>query len=258
MSAELGLGIPGETALDVVAAVAARAEALGYGSFWLNDTPGADSLVGLQAAAHATSRIRLGVGVLPLDRRPADVIAADVDMLGLPQHRLVIGVGAGGLRRALQPVAAAVTLLRERTAASVVVGALGPRMRRLAAEHADGTLLNWLPPREAAAATAELRDAAAGPSRISLYVRTAIDEAATPALDEQVALYARIPAYARAFAEWGIDPADAAIGPAGFEGDRLDAYRDAVDELVIRALPAATTAAGYVDFATRVADRYRS
>ena len=68
----------------------------GRDSFWVNDTPGADSLERLAAAACVTSRIRLGTGVIPLDRRPAGEIIARVRELALPTERLILGVGPVG------------------------------------------------------------------------------------------------------------------------------------------------------------------
>ncbi|MDM4763687.1 LLM class flavin-dependent oxidoreductase [Galbitalea sp. SE-J8] len=262
--AELGLGLPGDTAADVVAEVAARAEALGYASFWLNDTPHGDALAGLAAAAGATTRIRLASGVLALDRWTADGIRDAVSARRLPVDRLVIGLGAGGLRHPLARVRATVRALRDGSGARIVVGALGPRMRELAARDADGVLLNWLTPAAAAEATRDLR-AAAGATREPrsavprdaprsiFYLRTAVDADARAALDAQIAMYAGIPAYARNFAATGVDPADAAIDAAGVAAGGLDAYRRTVDELVLRAVVRVPNAANYLDVATRAA-----
>src|ERR671916_2921342 len=90
-----GFGVAGALPQDITRAIAAAAEAAGYHTFWVNDTPQGDGLAALRAAAEVTSQIQLGVGVIPLDRQPADVIASRVDELGLPQQRLIVGIGSG-------------------------------------------------------------------------------------------------------------------------------------------------------------------
>ena len=90
-----GFGVAGALPHDVIRTLAAAAEAAGYHTFWVNDTPHGDGLASLRAAAEVTSEILLGVGVIPLDRQPADVIARRVDELGLPQQRLIVGIGSG-------------------------------------------------------------------------------------------------------------------------------------------------------------------
>ncbi len=70
-----GFGVAGALPHDVIRALAPAAEAAGYHTFWVNDTPHGDGLASLRAAAEVTSEILLGVGVIPLDRQPADVIA---------------------------------------------------------------------------------------------------------------------------------------------------------------------------------------
>ena len=140
----------------------------------MNDLPHADGLAALSAAAGATTRIELGVGVVPLDQRPPDTIAATIEASGLPRHRLVLGVGSGGSDDALARVRAGVEALRG-AAAKVVVGALGPRMSELAGEVADGVLLNWLTPEHAERSARWVLGAAAvrGPAATVLlgYVR---------------------------------------------------------------------------------------
>jgi alkanesulfonate monooxygenase SsuD/methylene tetrahydromethanopterin reductase-like flavin-dependent oxidoreductase (luciferase family) len=127
--------------------------------------------------------------------------------------------------------------LRARTEAAIVLGALGPRMLRLAADRADGVLLNWLTPEAARDAATELRTARAagavnaGPLRVVLYARTTADAAARPELEREVARYAAVPSYAANFARLGIRPADATVTDAA----GLAAF-DAVDELVLRAI----------------------
>src|SRR5262245_23670555 len=118
-----GFGMAGALAPELIGAVAAAAEAQGYDSFWVNDAPGADSLERLATAAGLTNRIRLGTGVIPLDRRPAGEIIARVRELALPTERLIIGVGSGGGRSgSLARVREALNAFRGELGAPVVVG----------------------------------------------------------------------------------------------------------------------------------------
>src|SRR5919112_1536594 len=90
-----GFGIAAATLSSLVAPLAAAAEANGYDTVWVNDTPGSDGFEGLRLAAEETSTIRLGVCVIPIDRRPPDAIVAAIDAKQLPKNRLIVGIGAG-------------------------------------------------------------------------------------------------------------------------------------------------------------------
>src|SRR5207302_1016581 len=121
----------------------------GFESFWINDSgrPEADGLAGLALVHASAPQLALGVGVLPLDRRNPAEIASEVMRLGLPLDQLRLGVGSGGSKRPLELVRGGVATLREKLpAARIFVGALGPRMSRLAGEVADGVLFNWAVP----------------------------------------------------------------------------------------------------------------
>src|SRR5918996_303689 len=139
-----GFGVAGALPHDVIRTLAPAAEAAGYHTFWVNDTPHGDGLASLRVAAEVTSQIQLGVGVIPLDRQPADRIARRVDELGLPQQRLIVGIGSGNPQGGLARVREGATTLEKRLEAPIVVGALGPNMCAMAGKSADGVLLNWL------------------------------------------------------------------------------------------------------------------
>ena len=231
MRAVVSIGLPGTTPAETLRALAPRIEALGFGALWLNDVPGGDSLDGLRVAASVTELHGLATGVIPLDRRPAE----SLDLDRLPVERTTLGVGSGGSRHPLGLVERGVSVLREATAASIVVGALGPRMRRLAAEQADGVLFNWLTPAAAAEAAAEARSVAGDRSMHAvLYVRTITEAAARTALEREASRYDAVPSYAANFERLGIHAIDATLDvsadPAG-----LAAF-DVVDELVLRAI----------------------
>ncbi|HET7092982.1 MAG TPA: LLM class flavin-dependent oxidoreductase [Thermomicrobiales bacterium] len=204
---ERGFGVAGALPHDIVRTLAAAAETAGYRTFWVNDTPQGDGLAALAAAAAVTRAIRLGVGVIPLDRVPAARIAARVVELALPQERLTLGIGSGGQAGGLRRVRDGASVLEAETAATVEIGALGPKMCALAGEAANGVLLNWLTPAWVApSAEITLRAAeAAGRPRpqIDAYVRVALGEAAIARLHEEADRYASYPAYAANFARMG-------------------------------------------------------
>ncbi|MDR7190915.1 alkanesulfonate monooxygenase SsuD/methylene tetrahydromethanopterin reductase-like flavin-dependent oxidoreductase (luciferase family) [Microbacterium sp. BE35] len=250
MIAALSIGIAAAAGADVGARVAAAAEAAGLHALWVNDTPGHDALAVLAAAAGATERLVLATGVLPIDRRTPDDILAGA--AGIPADRLMLGIGSGQLRSgAVESVTDAATALRARTEARVVVGALGPRMRRAGAEASDGLLLSWLTPKIAAEQARRAHERA-GAAHVALYVRTAADPAATAALDEEARRYTGYPAYAANFARLGVEAADTVIRPVALR-DRIAAYRAAADEVVLRAI----TASGSLDEHLRFIDAVR-
>ncbi len=235
--AHLSIGIAATAGPDVARTAARAAEDAGLHALWVNDTPAAEALELLAAAAAVTDRLVLATGVLPVDRRPADEVAARVAALGLPVDRLMLGVGSGQLRRgALARVEADAARLREDPAAPVVVGALGPRMRSLGAERADGLLLSWLTPEIAARQAAEAH-ALSPRAHVALYARTAVDEDAVPRLRREAERYASFPAYTAHFARLGVDPGDTVITPDRLAGQVAE-YRAGVDELVLRAMTA--------------------
>jgi alkanesulfonate monooxygenase SsuD/methylene tetrahydromethanopterin reductase-like flavin-dependent oxidoreductase (luciferase family) len=89
-----------------VAAAARHAEDLGVESVWAVDqlmagtgAPFVDSVVALAAAAGATTRVGLGLGVLIVPLRPVVWIAKQVGSLQVVSGgRIILGVGAGGDR----------------------------------------------------------------------------------------------------------------------------------------------------------------
>jgi probable F420-dependent oxidoreductase len=124
---DIGISLPSlgpMAGAEAVAAVAGRAEALGFASVWVSDhvavpldyssrypysgsgratfTPQAawlDPFLALTVAATATSRVRLGTSVLILPLRPPLLVAKAVATLDrVSAGRVVLGVGAGWLR----------------------------------------------------------------------------------------------------------------------------------------------------------------
>ena len=237
-----GFGVAGALPHDIIRALASAAEAAGYHTFWVNDTPHGDGLAALSVAASVTSAIQLGVGVIPLDRQPADVIASRVDELGLPQQRLIVGIGSGNPNGGLARVQEGASTLEEQLEAPIVVGALGPKMCTLAGNSSDGVLLNWLTPEyvapSAAIVTAAAREAGRPRPLILGYVRTVFGPGAREVFAEEAGRYGRFPAYAANFTRLGTPAeATAVIGDTSAEIQAgLASFTSQLDETVVRAI----------------------
>lgn len=249
----VSLGLAGSLGPDAIAQIAPAVESAGFDTLWINDTADGDALAALAAAAGVTDRLRLATGVVPVDRRPADAIAADVASLGLPLERVTLGIGSGMAKQgALARVAEATSVLHAAGVPRVLVGALGPKMRRTGAELAEGVLLNWVPPVEARDQTEALH-AIAPAAHIAVYVRTAITSDARERLDAETARYASFPNYAANFERMGVDAADTTIRDLSELGDALEAYTAAADEVVLRAIVPEDTVQAYIEFVRRTA-----
>ncbi len=164
---------------------ALAAEQAGFDQIWTgNDFLGRSGLVGLAAAATATTRIGLGAGVVdPITLHPGQIAAVAAELQELSGNRFMLGVGAGSdvfyghaginapsaVQRTREGVAAIRALLRGETPADeplaaagwssqarlehapttpppIYIGAMGPKMLGLAGRLADGALPLCLPP----------------------------------------------------------------------------------------------------------------
>ena len=248
-----GFGVAGALDHAIIEALAPEAESLGYTSFWLNDTPDGDGLAGIARVAARTTTIRLGVGVIPVDRVPPADIARRVRDLGLPPGRLILGIGSGSSPGGLARVRESVCQLRETIdpAVAIVVGALGPRMSALGGELGDAVLLNWLAPEGARVATGWVREGAALAGRptpfIAAYVRVALGDAARQRLRTESDRYAAYPSYAAHFSRLGTT-AFATTVPARTPAEvssGLDRYAGLFDGLDVRAITGEETIGAY-------------
>ncbi|MGO2091171.1 MAG: LLM class flavin-dependent oxidoreductase [Microbacterium gubbeenense] len=240
----ISLGIAGSLGPEKAAEIAPYVEAAGFHALWINETQGINALEVAAAVAKETDRLVVATGVIAVDRRPASEILDDFARLEIPAERLVVGIGSGQKREgALARMEQTLADLRAATTARLAVGALGPKMRRLAAEHADAAVLSWLPPEEARAQSDELHARQPRGSAV-LYARTSAVPEARARLEKEAAAYAELPAYARHFARLGIDPLDTVISSP----EDRDRYRGTVDELVLRAVTPADRAGEYLDF----------
>src|SRR6202142_2099657 len=76
------------------------AESLGYEAVYITHVAGRESLTVLTVYAQATSRIRIGTGVVPIYTRPPATIAQTAATIDeLPGGRLTLGLGVS--RRAV-------------------------------------------------------------------------------------------------------------------------------------------------------------
>lgn len=239
-----GFGIPATNDAERAATLATTIEQLGYRTVWTNDIPKADGLWTAAQMAAATTHLRVGVGVAPIDRRPPAAIAAEIERLQIPLDRLSLGIGAGRSERPIRAMGDAVAELRELVGPDLCLGisAMGPQMCRLAGQIADFVLFNWMtPPRlewaarlvDGAAADLEKRT-----EKFS-YVRVAIGEEAAQRLQSEAFKYNSVPAYERHFRAMGHPVEQVGIAAEAAEVPaQLAPYDRVLDEGVVRALPA--------------------
>jgi F420-dependent oxidoreductase-like protein len=159
--------------------LARRADALGYDSVWVTHGAGRDSFVVLTTYGAATTRVRLGNGVVPIyPRHPVAMAQAALTLSEVTSGRFVLGLGVSHrptmegmlglhldaplavtreyvavLRGALAGgtsfegkffrVTWSIALPERPPAPPVYLATLGPKMCELAGEIADGAIL-WL------------------------------------------------------------------------------------------------------------------
>lgn len=235
-------GLPAE----VCGPLAATCEESGYASVWANDHPLAKGLETLAEFAKAADSIELGVAVIALDRHSPEVIAADIDRLGLDPARLWIGVGAGFEPKPLTFMTEQIGELRERLpGVKVVMAAMGPKMCALAGASYDGAFFNWMTPDFAAGARQKVEQGAADAGRdtppVFGYVRTAVGDDAASRLAKEESFYRDLhKGYRDHFARLG-EP-EGTVGVAAADRDdaqaKLAAY-SALDVIVVRGLASA-------------------
>jgi len=90
----LGAYLSPRDRLATATALAHRAEALGYDSVWLTHGLGRDGFLVLAAYAHATERIGLGTGVVPIyPRHPVAMAQEASTLMELSSGRFRLGIG---------------------------------------------------------------------------------------------------------------------------------------------------------------------
>ena len=163
-------------------ALVARARDAGYSSAWTNAR---ETREPFEACARWTrGPMTAGISVVPLDAWDIRELARVAGETARTAAGFVLGVGSGrAAEGALELVRAGVaTLRREAPAIPIYVGALGPRMLRLAGEVADGAALNWCDTERVAWSRQQVADGArrAGRDpktvRIVEYIRVCVDD----------------------------------------------------------------------------------
>lgn len=249
-------GTVNDGTIDDVVADARRAEAEGFASYWAPHIFGHDALTALAVVGREVPRIELGTSVVPTFPRHPFVMAQQAATVNAASGgRLCLGIGLShqmvienmfGLdfshpaRHMAEYLAVLGPLTRGEAVAHhgdvyrvnaalaasgaqpfpVVIAALGPRMLRLAAEHADGTITWCTGPATLAAHTVPTMTAAAeAAARPSPRVIAALPVCVT---DDRVAaaeraavvfaVYGQLPSYrAMLDREGAAGPADIAI-----------------------------------------------
>jgi 5,10-methylenetetrahydromethanopterin reductase len=238
------------------------AEELGFDQVWVsNDLYLRSAPVMLTAAAAATSRVGLGVGIMnPYSMDPAEIAMMAASLQEYSGGRFALGLGAGAAeflgwagitqtrpltrtREALQTIRAllrgerdggpdSLAYLRfEPHDVPIYLGAMSPKMLALTGELADGGLPLLYPPEHYPVAAAQILDGAAAAGRsadeidLAACIWVSVDEdgdSARSAMAEKIAYYGA------SFAPYlleraGLSQADFHPVQAALEADGIDA-----------------------------------
>ncbi|MGH9209630.1 MAG: LLM class F420-dependent oxidoreductase [Acidimicrobiales bacterium] len=257
---------------DLAVDTARLAESCGYRSFWTAETVGPEAFSLLGAVGAAAPTLDLGTGVLALQLRTPMVVAmAGATLQALqPDREVLLGVGisspvvterwhgAAYGDRPIGQVREYVTLLRaclsgERVDFAgdfyqvkgfrlgvrlgerrprIVVGALNPRMLRLAGELADGVLLNYLPASHVPWSVEQVREG--GDATIYAYVHAGAceREEGVDLARRDLFSYAVVDSYAANFTRAGYGDEVAEIRARFADGDRAGAVAAVSDRMV--------------------------
>jgi probable F420-dependent oxidoreductase len=199
----LGLSIPNEgLTLRESVDLAQRAEVLGYTDVWTSEAAASDGFTPLVAVAARTERVRLGVAIVSAFTRPPALIAMTAATVqALAGGRFCLGMGSStesivgrwmGLdfARPFTRVRESVEVVRRAlkgekvdyqgetlrvqgfrlqlpapASVPILLGALGPRMFRLAGKIADGVILTNVGPRAIPSLLADFWDGVAASGR---------------------------------------------------------------------------------------------
>ncbi|WP_214405260.1 LLM class flavin-dependent oxidoreductase [Pseudonocardia lacus] len=257
---KLGVTMPvddGLTAPQYLELVRA-AEECGYDSAWVGEVAGPEAFSMLGLMLGATDRIRVGTGIASIYPRTAPLAAmAYATLASAAPGRVLAGLGVSsplivrewhGLayERPVEKAEAYIAALRAAWAGEkvrgfrptlpvahpppIVLGAMNPRMLRLAGRVADGVFLTWCPPSEVAPRLALVRDGEreAGRAPGSVWAMVSFWAYAADRVDEAMARmrrlvlqYAMVPTHAPSFA--GSFPSLARATDLWTAGDRRGA-----------------------------------
>jgi probable F420-dependent oxidoreductase len=256
---------------------------LGYTDIWSAESDGADAFTPLAMAAAWEPRLRLGTAIVPaFTRSPACFAQSVASMADAAPGRFAIGIGSSSnviverwngvpFIEPYKKVRDVVRFLRDALGGDkvskvydtfevqgfrlgvrpelqppILVAALREGMLRLAGREADGAIINWLSPDDAAKVVGVVHDAAQGVEKeivARIFVCPSENAAAVRAAGKYaIAAYLNVPVYA-AFHEWlGRGAQLQPMWDAWKAGDRksaLAAIPDSlVDELIVHGSPA--------------------
>jgi probable F420-dependent oxidoreductase len=284
MTTRLGLTPPIEvTGFRRAVELCARAEQLGYTDVWSAEVGATDAFSPLAAIAVKTDRLRLGTALVPVFTRPPALTA--MSAAGLQQlsgGRFVLGVGTsspaiidlwmglefdGRVKRIEEYVEVVREVLSGKKVdyrgetvrveafrlqvdpgapVPVYIGALGPRMCRLAGRIADGVLFYFMSPdgvRQALVDVAEgAKEAGRDPADIDVFLRLPVaceepEETARFMGRRMLTGYAIVPAYNASLERQGFAEEARAIADLWAKGERdkaTEAFSDRMlDELFL-------------------------
>lgn len=209
---------------------------------------GRDAFASFAALFAATSSLRgtVGVAAAPMHHRLIlPVLASTLNELSSGRFSLGLGVshpeqtalfGVPFPDKQIDYMRSWIRDLRFRSARGmaygggwpVLIAALGPRMVQLGAEEAEGIILNWLTPDQAAASVRQVREAAPAGSfpRVMLYLRLMTAEA----LHADAVRYDAMANYHRNFVAQGITSHDEIVAGTTLPRYDLGAARARLDE----------------------------
>jgi probable F420-dependent oxidoreductase len=266
-----GVTIPMDRPLAGHREVLERLAAAGYTDFWTAETAGNDAFTPLAVAAQVLPGAQVGSAVASVfTRGPAVLAMTAATLADLAPGRFTLGIGASSpaivtdwngveFRAPLARVRDTLHFLRSALAGErvdaeyetfavhgfrlerppdpappLVVGALRPRMLRLAGELADGAVLNWLAAGDVPRCVDELRRGGEGPRVVArIFVCPSAESSTVRAAARRlVAGYLTVPAYAE-FHRWlGNGEALAATWQSWERGERRAAAEAVPDSLV--------------------------
>jgi alkanesulfonate monooxygenase SsuD/methylene tetrahydromethanopterin reductase-like flavin-dependent oxidoreductase (luciferase family) len=241
--------------IEALAAYAPLAEQLGYHGLWRAEGVAWDAFTVCTLWAERSTRLQLATGIVSaVTRQPGALARAAITVQELSRGRFRLGLGIGNNPEVPQPasplhemarVARAVrghwrdALVPDVTqpAPTLWFAALRPKMVALAAEAADGVVLNWV----TADHVREIRRQLGPDFPIACFVRACAGSraAAAAALRDNLPFYRALPVYRKSLELQGLDPDrmsdDDALRLVVRDRADLAAWQDAgVDELVLR------------------------
>ena len=221
-----------------------EAERLGYSNVWVPEVSTFDAITVVAALAVKTSEVGLGTAVVPLDSRsPASLAMSAATLSDLAPGRVALGLGVStraivegwhgrDFARPVSKVKDALSIIDQALAGQntdhegsslsshgfrldfppvvppkIYLAALGPAMRKLALESADGVILNFMPRSKASLLSSQLQSAFK-PFDRTCFVRVALsdqDRDAEHRIRREMASYLRIEQYRNWLESFGIN-----------------------------------------------------